>query len=49
MQRLTDPDLAEQSYENAYQATFVALNFVKSSKNAWEQAGVLSNLRKRLF
>ncbi|WP_254508163.1 hypothetical protein [Anatilimnocola floriformis] len=39
LQTLADPDHADLAYENAYQATFVVLNAVKTSKNAWEQAG----------
>jgi hypothetical protein len=41
LQQLADPDQAEQAYDAAYQAMFVVLNAVKSSKNAWEQAGDL--------
>ena len=38
LQTLKDPDEAERLYHDAYQATFVVLNAVKSSKNALEQA-----------
>jgi hypothetical protein len=38
LRQLADPDEAEQAYDAAYQATFVVLNAVKSSKNALEQA-----------